>query len=605
MEENMTYYRTSQPYTRWWWFSNEIKKLDIISQLDWIKKKYFGGVEIAWVYPQPGSPRGPKWLSKEWTELVTYAKSYCDEIGLGCDFTFGTLWPFGGTMIEPQDASKTFDGVSPQRLDRSWEEPEQGMVLNHLDQCALEKYSDSMAAALLPALRGSASAFFCDSWEVAPEKLWTDGFDLKFSEIYGYDIKLFMPEINDNPEVRYDYRKLLSAYVLNEFYRPFTALSHRYKSFTRVQCHGAPTDLLAAYASVDVPESEAILFDPDFSRIPASAGAYTGQKIVSAEAFTCLYGWIPFPGPGPFHKQEQLGDLRLLADALVANGVNLIFWHGMPYNPPGGKNEFYATVHVGPDSPFAADLPVFNKYLADVCSIMQRGVSRSDLAIYLPLDDMWMQGELPETVKKPSARYCWEMHTVKIPVDLKGYNPFWVSGSFLKESVFRDGWLECGKTRFKALYIDAAWLDKETLSHVLRLARQGLPVCLKQQPAQPGKTKTPSFERDLKELMSLKNVHADLEQMVFLKPLVDGEDLPDFWYRQDGSDHYFFFAHPRTRGLTYPMDHGRYRTAGHEVRDVSINIDGRTYDVKLEFKPGASRILKCNASTAGFIDINI
>jgi hypothetical protein len=218
---------------------------------------------------------------------------------------------------------------------------------------------------------------------------------------------------------------------------------------------------------------------------------------------------------------------------------------------------------------------------------------------------MWMQGELPETVKKPSARYCWEMHTVKTPVDLKGYNPLWVSGSFLMESVFRDGWLWCGKTRFRALYIDAAWLDTESLSHILRLARQGLPVSLKQRPAQPGKMKIQSYERDLKELISLKNVHADLEQMVFLKPLVDGDDLPDFWYRQDGSDHYFFFAHPRTRGLTYPMDHGRYQTAGYEVRNVSINIDGRAYDVKLEFKPGASRILKCNASAAGFIDINL
>lgn len=603
MPDNDPRYRTSKPYTRWWWFSNEIKKADIMSQLDWIKKNNFGGVEIAWVYPQPGKPRGPKWLSREWTDLVAYAKAYCDEIGLGCDFTFGTLWPFGGTMIEPMDAAKNFDGVSPQRLDRSWEEPEQGLILDHLDGCALDKYSDIMAAALGPALRGRASAFFCDSWEVAPEKLWTDGFDLKFLETYGYDIKPYMPKLDDHPDVRYDYRRLLSAYVLNEFYRPFTAISHRYGSFTRVQCHGAPTDLLAAYAAADVPESEAILFDPDFSRIPASAAACTGQRIVSAEAFTCLYGWIPFPGPGPFQKQEQLGDLKLLADALVANGVNLIFWHGMPYNPPGGKNEFYATVHVGPDSPFAAELPVFNKYLTDVCAVMQRGASRSDLAVYLPLEDMWMQGELPVYIKKPSARYCWEMHTVKPDPDLRGFNPLWISESFLKDSDYRDGWLYCGKTRFKALYIDAVWLDKDCLAHILRLARQGLPVCLKQRPAQPGKIKSPAFELNLKELIGSKNVHPGIEQMIFLKPLVEGNDLPDFSYRRDDSDHYFFFAHPQARGLTYPMKPGHYRSAGNESRDISINIEGRTYETKLEFEPGASRLLKCGASGVEFFDV--
>lgn len=602
MARNHSFYNTTKPYTRWWWFSNEIKKPDIIFQLDWLKKNNFGGVEIAWVYPLPGQPRGPKWLSREWSDLIAYAKKYCDEIGLGCDFTFGTLWPFGGTAIKPEDAAKTFDGVSPQKLDRSWEEPEQGRILNHLDRCALEKYSDILAAALNPALRGSPSALFCDSWEVTPEKLWTDGFDLKFLEIFGYDLKPFMTEIDNHPDVRYDYRKLLSDYVRDEFYRPFTAISHRFNGFTRVQCHGAPTDPLAAFAAADVPESEAILFDPDFSRIPASAAALTGKKIVSAEAFTCLYGWLPFPGPGPFQKQEQLGDLKLLADALVANGVNLIFWHGMPYNPPGGNNEFYASVHVGPDSPFAADLPAFNKYLTDICTVMQRGVNRSDLAIYLPLEDMRMLGELPATIKKPSARFYWEMHTVKPPAALRGYHPLWVSGLFLKDSAYRDGRLRCGPIEFKALYIDTAWLDKDCLSEILRLAHQGLPVCIKRRPAQPGKIKSASYERELNELMALKNVRADLAPMIFLKPLVEGNNLPDFWHRQDDRDHYFFFAHPKAQGLTYPMEPGQYRSAGHETRDVGINIGNRTHNLKIEFKPGGSRLVKCNASAAEFID---
>jgi hypothetical protein len=599
------FYRFAKPYTRWWWFSNEIKKEDIKYQLDWLKKNNFGGVEISWVYPRPGMPRGPKWLSKEWSDLVAFAKSYCDKIGLGCDFTLGTLWPFGGTMIEPGEASKTFDGVSSARLDRSWEEPEQGLILDHLDHCALERYSETMASALAPALRGSRSAWFCDSWEVAAEKLWTDGFDVKFAETFGYDLKPYMAALDDHPEVRYDYRKLLSGYVLNEFYRPFTALSRRHQSFTRVQCHGAPTDLLAAYAAADVPESEAILFDPDFARIPASAAAREGKTIVSAEAFTCLYGWIPYPGPGPFQKHEQLGDLKLLADALVANGVNLIFWHGMPYNPAGGENEFYATVHVGPDSPLAGALPGFNRYLAEICGAMQRGVNRSDLAIYLPLEDMWMKNELPENERKPSARYYWEMHTVKPPEILRPYHPLWVSGSFFTDSAFEDGVWHCGKNRFRALYIDCAWLDMESLSQILRLARQGLPVLLKRRPAQPGKTKSPSYDRDLKALLAVKNVMRDESQLDFLAPLVAGEGLPDFWHRQDGPDHYFFFSHPKTRGLTYPMAPGQYLAAGREDRAVSINAAGREYEVKLEFQPGASIIVKCGGDKAEVIGFGI
>ena len=40
-------YATSKPYTRWWWFADEIKKDDIAHQLEWVKENNFGGVEIA------------------------------------------------------------------------------------------------------------------------------------------------------------------------------------------------------------------------------------------------------------------------------------------------------------------------------------------------------------------------------------------------------------------------------------------------------------------------------------------------------------------------------------------------------------------------------
>ena len=32
-------------------------------------------------------------------EAVAHAKAYAGSIGLGCDFTFGSLWPFGGLPL--------------------------------------------------------------------------------------------------------------------------------------------------------------------------------------------------------------------------------------------------------------------------------------------------------------------------------------------------------------------------------------------------------------------------------------------------------------------------------------------------------------------------
>src|SRR5437868_4037351 len=114
--------------------------------------------------------------------------------------------------------------------------------------------------------------------------------------------------------------------MAREFFEAFAGVCGRAGAFARVQCHGAPADLLGAYAAVDLPESEALLFNPAFSRIPASAAALAGKPVVSCEAFTCVYGFIT-PGnlePARSWRRELVADLKLLADALFAQGVNPI-----------------------------------------------------------------------------------------------------------------------------------------------------------------------------------------------------------------------------------------------------------------------------------------
>ncbi len=591
-------YKEAKPYTRWWWFSNEIRKSDIAAQLDWIKKNNFGGVEIAWVYPQPDQPRGAKWLSDEWSDLVVFTKDYCDRIGLGCDFTFGTLWPFGGSMVKLEDAAQTYSGPITQRLDRSWEEPKQGFILNHLDRRCLARYAEVMGHALEPAMAGSPSGLFCDSWEIPGTPLWTEGFDRQFLEGYGYDIKPYMNDLDRHPEIRYDYRKLLSEYVIREFYAPFTEICHSLSGFSRVQCHGAPTDLVAAYAAIDAPETEAILFDPEFSVIPASAAALSGKTITSAEAFTCLYGWIPYPGPAPHRKQEYLADLKLLADALFASGTNLVVWHGMPFNPAGGTNEFYASVHVGPDSAFAPRLPEFNAYLQKVSALLQAGETESRAAVYLPLEDAWMQNELPEHLRKPSAQYFWEMHHARIPEEIKGYRPLWITRPFLARSRVEHGELAYGERRFHFLWLDCQWLDHESLREILRLNRDGLAVVVKRRPRCPGHNIPPEYDRCLDELMARSS---DIPKTV--KPLAEGSDMPDFWCRRDGDTRYFFFGHPRSRNLTYPMLYGQSFTEQNEERTVLIDCGGAQAAVPLVFLPYQSLALRCQHGKAEFIDI--
>ena len=577
-------YQSCKPFTRWWWFSGPIERNDVTFQLEWLKQSGFGGVEIAWVYPQPGSAAGPKWLSSEWSEIVAFAKREADRLGLGCDFTFGTLWPFGGSIVPEEDASRVFGGFSEQRLNWTWEK-EPGLILNHLDRKALGRYCEKMGTALKKALEGSISGLFCDSWEVEAERLWTEGFDEAFKSHFEYAIEKYITNIDEHPDVRYDYRKLIAKFVLDEFYRPFDMVAKSLGGFARVQCHGAPTDLLAAYASVDVPETEAILFPPTFAKIAASAAALAGKPIVSCETFTCLYGWKPRPGPAPHIKREQVADMKLLANSLFANGVNQIFWHGMPYNPKDGSNEFYATVHVGPDSGFADEIPSFNHYMRNICSIMRRGKPYSDVAVLLPVEDAWMAEERTGEGHPPDAKYVGDFRYEVTPDEIGGSHPLWVSGYFLKDAKFTDRFLQIGDMSFRALYVNSKWLDETVLDDLLRLALAGLPTCLKQMPRQPGKMKSESYGGKLAKLIDLPNVSGDFGKLRIGEPLLKGNRIPEYWSRVDGESLIFFFANPKSKGLKYPMSYGQSFCEETIQIPIEINSGARREKVELVFEP--------------------
>ena len=168
------FYKSGKPYTRWWWFATQIRKDDIAADLDWIKRKGFGGVEVAWLYPvwlsaeeQARLLPAPKWLSPEWTDLVTFAKQYAERIGLGCDFTFGSAWPFGDSQVRKEDAEAMYgEPDREQRIRDHWDRSDKALVIDHLNRRAFDRYAERTGRALAPALRGEPSALFCDSLEL-------------------------------------------------------------------------------------------------------------------------------------------------------------------------------------------------------------------------------------------------------------------------------------------------------------------------------------------------------------------------------------------------------------------------------------------------------
>ena len=603
------FYPSSKPFVRWWWFATDIKKPDIRYQLDWLKQKNFGGVEIAWVYPlyryqkmyaekynrhYPVDTSAQKWLSPEWSDVVAYAKAYADSIGLSCDFTFGSAWPVAGSNIDKAYSTKIYgDSTFRQSLTFAWTYPDTQWVINHLDSNAFNLFARPVVDALQQALQGSKSSLFTDSWEIklnAKNKIWTPGFEQTFREKFGYDIIPFMQKGLDSfPGVRYDYMLMLDEEVTNGFYKPYVRKCKELGAWSRVQCLAAPTDVMTTYSMVDIPETESMLNNPNYSRIVSSAACLSSKPLISSETFTCMYGF-----PATYLRKEQTADLKMVADAMFAEGVNQMVYHGLPFNPKGSDTiDFFATTYFGPGGSLDPGLADFNEYISKVSGIMQRGKTYSDVAVYIPYEDGVMKGAYPPERQRVWVWGEYEMRYVFAPEETRGYHPLWINRHFLEQSVFQNGKLKVGDAEFNVLYVDVEYMDIRALRRILELAKQGLSICIKRSPKQPGQVKSDEYGQMLAALTSLANVSNDFAQMIHHGPLILGDSIPEYWAKveKDGSLLLFLAQWP-AKNLTYPIYSGQSIMKNSDFTELTIHFNGNSIHQKLEFKPYQSILLK-------------
>jgi hypothetical protein len=221
------------------------------------------------------------------------------------------------------------------------------LVLDHMNRGALEAHLGRILGPADPEIGSfygkTVRAGFCDSLEVESEIYWTDDFLHEFRNRRGYDLTRWLPFIDipghgdvyppyvsaprfDGPgaeRVRKDYWQTVSDLWIDNFFTPMADFVHRHGLMARVQAHGAPVDLLKAYATADIPETEQLYADGrmEFLKAASSAAHVYGRKLVSAESF------------GHFGQAYQSTPKSLERDAnrLIAAGVNEIVYHGFPY----------------------------------------------------------------------------------------------------------------------------------------------------------------------------------------------------------------------------------------------------------------------------------
>jgi hypothetical protein len=155
-----------------------------------------------------------------------------------------------------------------------------------------------------------------------------------------------------------------------------------------------------------------------------------------------------------------------------------------------------------------------------------------------------------------------------------------------------NGRLYIGDLSFSSLYIDVKYMDMDILRRVTELAEQGLSICLKQIPAEPGLHKSKGeYELLLEKLGKLSNVKSSWAEMENITPFITGTEKFDYWCREADEGFYIFMANPKSKNLTFPLEYGQSLNYNTETCDLEIHYAGGKIPVKLDFNPFQSLLL--------------
>ncbi|OFA07358.1 hypothetical protein DUPY_12890 [Duganella phyllosphaerae] len=265
----------------------------------------------------------------------------------------------------------------------------EGFVLDHLSRKAIDHHLDVVATPLLKAFGDQPpTAVFSDSLEVYNTD-WTDDFLQQFQRRRGYDLTPYLPLVTsgqgaDAPALRRDWVLTQTELVNERYLTPVNDWAVRHKTQFRSQTYGEPAVSLSSYRLVGLPEGEGPQFrEFSFTRLATSAGHLYQRPVISAETWTWLHS--------PAFAATPL-DMKVEADRMLLQGVNLFVGHGWPYTPPGVTEpgySFYAAAVFNNHQPWWNVMPDVNAYLTRTSYLMRQGQPANTVAVLLPNDDAY------------------------------------------------------------------------------------------------------------------------------------------------------------------------------------------------------------------------
>jgi hypothetical protein len=265
----------------------------------------------------------------------------------------------------------------------------EGLVLNHYDRAALDRYLAGVGEPLLRAFAGLAppSTVFCDSLEVYGSD-WTPDFLGEFRRRRGYDLLPLIPLLATGDAraaaVRHDWGQTLTELLDDRFLAPLASWARAHDTHLRAQAYGTPPAIPTSATLVDYPEGEGVGWKAlSATRWASSAAHVSGVPVASSETWTWLHS--------PAFRATPL-DLKAEADRHFLQGVNQLVGHGWPYSAPGVPEpgwRFYAAAALNDHNPWWIVMPDVARALQRTSWLLRQGEPVNDVAVLLPIDDAW------------------------------------------------------------------------------------------------------------------------------------------------------------------------------------------------------------------------
>jgi hypothetical protein len=358
----------------------------------------------------------------------------------------------------------------------------EGPVLDHHNGDAMRLFLRAAGDRVMDALRPAADppfhSVFCDSLEVYGAD-WTRDLLAEFRARRGYDLAPWLPALWEEagpatPHVRYDYHATLSELMLEHCFAPLVRWAEQRGMKARIQAHGALADVMRTYGLAHIPEGENIFGGDTYHvnlrhrRLASSAAHVYGRPVVSAETYT----WLRTP-----LFMTTLEMMKAASDSVFLDGINHIVNHGYSYSPPQAGEPgwaFYASTEINHTNTWWRHYPHLARYVRRVQALLQQGAAVNEVAVYLPLADVWSQfGAGGKLIDVEIERHLGT--GLLTGLRHAGYDFDLVNDHVLAEGArVAGGRLQAGSGSYRVVLVPGArWMPVESAARLAELAREG------------------------------------------------------------------------------------------------------------------------------------